>query len=42
MEIDRNLFGATHVNVSWRQQSSVTRKAPIHDSAQTQVMIQQI
>lgn len=42
MEIDRNLFGATHVNVSWWQQSSVIRKAPTHDSAQVQVMIQQI
>jgi hypothetical protein len=34
-EIDRNLFGPAHVNVSWRQQSSVIHKARTDDHAET-------
>ena len=34
-EIDRNLFGPAHVNVSWRQHSSVIHKARTHDHAET-------
>ena len=34
-EIDRNLFGPAHVNVSWRQLSSVIHKAHTNDHAET-------
>jgi hypothetical protein len=33
MEIDRNLFGETHVNGLWREQSFVIGEAPLHDRA---------
>lgn len=34
-DIDINLFGPVHVNVSWRQHSSVIHKARTHDHAET-------
>lgn len=34
-EINRNLFGPAHVNVSWRQHPSVIHKARTNDHAET-------